>query len=95
MTDLQTEGAVTQILSKPNVAEMLQENNLKQFAPVQKSLFFSTTADTSAVVQQLEDANDYVSIQQIVNGDYSLENTIFKIKRHESIDEDSSQNLLL
>ena len=34
MTDLQTEGPVTQILSKPNVAEMLQENNLKQFAPV-------------------------------------------------------------
>ena len=34
MTDLQTEGQVTQILSKPNVAEMLQENNLKQFAPV-------------------------------------------------------------
>ena len=51
MSDLQTEGPVTQILSKPNVAEMLQENNLKQFAPVRKSIFTSTTADTSAVVQ--------------------------------------------
>ena len=43
----------------------------------------------------MEDAIDYVSIQEIVNGDYGLENTIFKIKRHDEPSEEvTCQNLL-
>ena len=71
--DVQSNVSLTQLTSKPNLAIMLQENSLKQFAPIEKSIFAATTADTLTAVQMIQDSDDYVSIRQIVDEDHRLD----------------------
>jgi len=59
------------------------------FAKIDEDLFrLKTIIDSNAVIQKLQDSNDYVSIQQIIkhatDNDFPETKTMFKLKTNES-----------